>query len=171
MADLYYGEFDTPIGTLLVVTDDNKVVRIDYGTFADHEEKITKWLKQHYTHEEIVASPEKISHVQKQLDEYFSKERTTFELKFAFHGTPFQRKVWEALLQELPYGKAKSYKEIAIAIGNPKAVRAVGGAVNKNPFSILVPCHRVIGANGKLVGYNGGLDKKEYLLKHEEILP
>jgi len=82
-------------------------------------------------------------------------------------GTVFQKQVWKALL-EIPYGETRSYKQIAEAIGNPKAVRAVGMANNRNPLLIVVPCHRVIGANGKLVGYGAGLDKKEFLLRLEK---
>jgi len=84
------------------------------------------------------------------------------------YGTPFQKQVWEALMDTIPYGKTRTYKEIAVEIGKEKAVRAVGGAVNKNPISIIVPCHRVIGSNGKMVGYNGGISIKEYLLEMED---
>ena len=93
-------------------------------------------------------------------------ERQEFELPLDAAGTPFQLKVWEALRQ-IPYGETRSYKEIAIAIENPKGVRAIGMANNRNPISIITPCHRVIGTNGKLVGYAGGLHLKEYLLNHE----
>ncbi len=105
--------------------------------------------------------------VMKELNEYFAGKRKTFTIKYSFDGTEFQNKVWQALC-DIPYGETRSYKEIAIAVGNPKASRAVGLANNKNPISIIVPCHRVIGANGKLVGYAGGLDMKETLLKLEK---
>ena len=96
-------------------------------------------------------------------------KRKEFDLPLLLKGTPFQKQVWEALLN-IPFGETRSYKQIAEAIGNPKAVRAVGMANNKNPLLIVVPCHRVIGANGKLVGYAVGLDKKEFLLKLEKSL-
>lgn len=102
-----------------------------------------------------------------ELDEYFCGERQEFTLPLAPQGTPFQHLVWDAL-QKIPYGTTCSYGEIAAAIGNPKASRAVGMANNRNPLPILVPCHRVIGADGKLVGYAGGLDIKRKLLALEQ---
>lgn len=102
----------------------------------------------------------------KQLKEYFSGERQVFDLPLCPEGTPFQKKVWEAL-KTIPYGETRTYQEIAVQIGNPKACRAVGGANNKNPISIIIPCHRVIGAGGSLVGYGGGLSLKEKLLRLE----
>ncbi len=102
----------------------------------------------------------------KQLEEYFKGQRQVFDLPLNPQGTVFQKQVWQALCQ-IPYGETRSYKDIAEMIGNPKACRAVGGANNKNPIMIVIPCHRVIGANGKLVGYGGGLNIKEYLLNLE----
>lgn len=102
----------------------------------------------------------------KELQEYLDGERKEFDLPLELSGTEFQKNVWEALRQ-IPYGQTISYKEIAEKVGNIKACRAVGMANNKNPISIFVPCHRVIGSNGKLVGYGGGLDIKEKLLKLE----
>lgn len=104
---------------------------------------------------------------EEQLQDYLTGKRKSFELPFAPQGTEFQQKVWQAL-QEIPYGETRSYGEVAKTIGNSKAYRAVGMSNNKNPIPIFIPCHRVIGANGKLVGYAGGLDSKEYLLKLEK---
>lgn len=101
-----------------------------------------------------------------QLDQYFNGERKRFDLPLDLRGTPFQLRVWRAL-EEIPYGQTRSYGQIARATGNEKAARAVGMANNRNPIAIIVPCHRVIGADGKLVGYGGGLDKKAYLLELE----
>lgn len=101
-----------------------------------------------------------------QLKEYFAGERKKFSLPLQPEGTPFQKKVWDALLT-IPYGETRSYKEIAIQIGNEKACRAVGMANHNNPVGIVIPCHRVVGSSGKLTGYAGGLDKKEYLLELE----
>ncbi len=101
-----------------------------------------------------------------QIDQYFKGKRKIFDFKYKLSGTKFQLKVWNELLN-IPYGETKSYKEIAEKIGNDKASRAVGMANNKNPITIIVPCHRVIGSNKKLVGYAGGLDMKEYLLEME----
>jgi len=103
----------------------------------------------------------------KQLDEYFDGKRKVFDLPIIMHGTDFQLKVWKAL-QKIPYGKTLSYLELAEKIGNKKACRAVGMANNRNPISIIVPCHRVIGKNGKLVGYAGGLELKQILLNLEK---
>ena len=99
----------------------------------------------------------------RQLDEYFAGTRRRFDFPHRLHGTPFQEKVWAAL-RDIPYGETRSYKDIAEAIGHPKAFRAVGMANHANPICIAVPCHRVIGAGGSLVGYGGGLDMKTALL-------
>ncbi len=101
-----------------------------------------------------------------QLSEYFSKQRTQFDLPLDFIGTEFQKKVWSKL-QNISYGQTKAYKDIAIELENPNASRAVGSANRKNPICIVVPCHRVIGANGNLTGYIGGLNAKEWLLNFE----
>ena len=103
----------------------------------------------------------------RQLDEYFAGKRKAFDFPYKLHGTPFQEKVWAAL-REIPYGETRSYKDIAEAIGHPKSFRAVGMANHANPIFIAIPCHRVIGAKGSLVGYGGGLDMKKALLKLEK---
>ena len=103
------------------------------------------------------------------MSEYLIGKRKSFDLPLNPRGTVFQQQVWKALC-DIPYGETRSYKQIAEAIGNPKAVRAVGMANNRNPVLIVVPCHRVIGANGKLVGYGAGIEKKEFLLKLEKSL-
>lgn len=103
-----------------------------------------------------------------QLEEYFEGKRTTFDLPQNPSGTPFQKKVWQAL-REIPYGETRSYGEIAKAVGSPKGARAVGMACNKNPIFIVTPCHRVIGANGALVGFGGGLELKKFLLELEQV--
>ena len=110
--------------------------------------------------------PDLAYETEKQILEYLDGKRTNFTLPLAPKGTDFQRKVWDALLT-IPYGETRSYEEIAIAVGNPKGCRAVGMSNNRNPIMILIPCHRVIGKNGKLVGYGGGLDVKEALLELE----
>jgi methylated-DNA-[protein]-cysteine S-methyltransferase len=103
---------------------------------------------------------------EQQLNEYFSGKRKTFSVKLDFSGTVFQKAVWNALLT-IPYGETRSYGEIAVQLGNPKAVRAVGAANGRNPISIIAPCHRVIGSNGKLTGFAGGLEAKSLLLRLE----
>ena len=121
----------------------------------------------------VVESCSKISErtgyfaeVAKQLDEYFAGKRTKFELNISPNGTEFQKKVWAELLK-IPYGKTKSYQEIAETIGNPNAQRAVGSACNKNPILLIIPCHRVVSKFGKLTGFACGVDRKEQLLKLE----
>lgn len=108
-----------------------------------------------------------IKEAMNQLEEYFEGKRKSFDLPFEAKGTEFQRSVWNELLK-IPYGETCSYGEIAKRIGNPKGSRAIGMANNRNPISIVIPCHRVIGASGKLVGYGGGLDIKEKLLNLEK---
>lgn len=103
----------------------------------------------------------------RQLDEYFAGARKEFDIPLLLHGSPFQLKVWKAL-QAIPYGEVVTYKDIANSIGNPKAVRAVGMANHCNPIAVIVPCHRVVGVGGKLVGYAGGVDIKRYLLNLED---
>ncbi len=102
-----------------------------------------------------------------QLQEYFSGQRQTFDFPYELRGTEFQKKVWAAL-ETIPYGQTRSYREIAQAVGNPKTVRAVGAANGKNPMWIVVPCHRVVGTNGTLTGYAGGIDMKRRLLELEQ---
>ena len=115
---------------------------------------------------EIAETP-LLCEAHQQLSEYFRGERKAFTLPLNPQGTPFMRTVWDKLCA-IPYGKTASYKEIAEQISSPKAVRAVGLANNRNPIPLFIPCHRVIGSDGKLVGYRGGLDMKEALLKLEE---
>ena len=111
-------------------------------------------------------TPTALSESVQQLDEYFSGKRQTFDIKFDPIGTDFQKRVWNELLN-IEYGTTISYLELASRLGDEKAVRAVGGANGKNPIAIMIPCHRVIGASGKLVGYGGGMERKRWLWKHE----
>ncbi|OPJ54728.1 methylated-DNA--[protein]-cysteine S-methyltransferase [Clostridium chromiireducens] len=113
------------------------------------------------------SETELIKEAIRQLNEYFQGKRNVFDLPLEPKGTEFQKRVWNAL-KEIPFGETKSYGDIAKIIGNEKAARAVGMANNKNPIPIIIPCHRVIGSNGKLIGYAGGLDIKEKLLKIEK---
>lgn len=103
----------------------------------------------------------------KQLDEYFKGERKLFDFPLSPHGTDFQKRVWKELLK-IPYSEIRSYKDIAAFLGNPNAARAIGGANNKNPIPIIIPCHRIIGKNGRLIGYRDGLDIKKFLLNLEQ---
>jgi methylated-DNA-[protein]-cysteine S-methyltransferase len=104
--------------------------------------------------------------ISEQLSEYFARSRRTFTIPIALAGTPFQKRVWSELMT-IPYGETRSYRQLAEAIGNPSSMRAVGAANGQNPISIIVPCHRVIGSDGALVGYGGGLERKRFLLDLE----
>ncbi len=147
----YLLRYNSPIGELYLIEEDNHLVEISFSPILNEViEKETKFLLKCKT----------------ELNEYFEKRRKEFSIPLRFYGTEFQKKVWNALL-EIPYGEKRSYKDIAIIVNNPKGSRAVGMANNKNPLPIVVPCHRVIGSNKKLVGYAGGLDKKVFLLELE----
>ena len=143
---------DSPVGPLLLTTNGTGLTRLLFDVPPDH----TWSTDPHPVLEEVV----------RQLAEYFAGERTEFELELAPHGTEFQRRVW-GLLLEIPYGETRTYGSLAGELGNPRSVRAVGLANGRNPISIVVPCHRVIGADGTLVGYGGGLERKRALLAHE----
>ena len=150
----YIFYYNTKIGRIGMEENGVAITRLDFINKDAQEEIIEK--------QETVLLKEAI----KQLNEYLDGKRTLFDLPLEPKGTEFQKQVWNAL-KEIPFGETRSYGEIAKIIGNEKASRAVGMANNKNPIAIIVPCHRVIGANGKLVGYAGGLDIKEKLLKLE----
>ncbi|MDO4739355.1 MAG: methylated-DNA--[protein]-cysteine S-methyltransferase [Eubacteriales bacterium] len=139
----------SPVGRLLLFERDGAIERVEFDRDPP----------QGAIEEESAL----LSACQGQLREYFAGERRRFELLLRPLGTPFQRACWQAL-QQIPYGRTCSYADIARSIGRPKACRAVGGANHVNPISIIIPCHRVIGASGALVGYGGGLPIKEYLL-------
>lgn len=145
----------TPIGTLKISASDKGITEI---VFADEEVVATN-----------VADNKFLGEACKQLQEYFTKKRTSFDLPLDLQGTEYQVSVWNEL-QKIPFGEVRTYQDIATALGNPKAVRAVGMANNRNPICIVVPCHRVVGKNNKLTGYAAGIDKKEFLLKLENAL-
>ena len=137
-------------------------------TFVEEDGALLAITTQHTYEGERLETP-LIQEAYRQLTEYLMGKRKRFDLPLNPRGTEFQQQVWKALC-DIPYGGTRSYKQIAEAIGNPKAVRAVGMANNRNPLLIVIPCHRVIGANGKLVGYGAGIAMKEYLLKLEKSL-
>lgn len=164
---IHYGEFQSPIGAITVFTSPAGVSRIDFGCAEDVLPVAETWYKKHHVKADLVYNPEMIEPINRQLEEYFRGKRRFFDLKLDMVGTIFQQKVWNNLA-EIPYGETRSYREVAVNISAPKAVRAIGSANNRNPLPIIVPCHRVIGSNGALVGYGGGVDKKEYLLSLEQ---
>lgn len=145
--------YETNIGKLGIVDNGNAITQVYFANEIDIESV-------------QVIETQLLKEAAKQLEEYFKGKRKDFNLPLEPNGTEFQKRVWE-VLQTIPYGDTWSYKQVAEKIGNPRASRAVGMANNKNPIAIFIPCHRVVGANGKLVGYAGGLEIKEYLLKIE----
>lgn len=163
-----YTVTDSPIGPLLLASTAEGLCFIEFGKEQDSLPSLQRWCKKNFLGVTPVRDDERNEEVKKQLQEYFSGERKAFELPFVLYGTPFQKEVWKQLTK-IPYGETRSYKEIALAIGASKAVRAIGGANNRNPIPIVIPCHRVIGSNGALVGYGGGLPIKEYLLALEKV--
>lgn len=143
--------YNSIYGNLQIVVKENKIVflgKVDCPKIVGEDDDFVKKIKS-------------------QLDEYFAGKRTVFSIDYMLKGTDFQLKVWDAL-SKIPYGETRSYKEVATKVGNPKAARAIGMANNKNPISIIIPCHRVIGSNKKLTGYAGGLDMKKGLLELEQ---
>lgn len=155
---LYNNKIQTPVGQLILVAHDQALVAVLWENDDPTRVKLSESFEQN--------EHPLLKEVEKQLAEYFASQRTQFNIPIDFHGTAFQKSVWSALLQ-IPFGETRSYKQIAESIGNVKAVRAVGAANGKNPISIIAPCHRVIGANGKLVGFAGGLKNKDILLNLE----
>ena len=154
-----YHDFDTPIGTLRLVGNERHLERLDLPNAAAHEPD-AEWR------ETRRALPAALRAGKRQLMEYLNGTRRDFELPLAPDGTAFQRRVWEEL-RRIPYGETISYGELAHRIGKPTASRAVGAANGRNPLAIVVPCHRVIGADGTLTGYGGGLPTKQALLALE----
>lgn len=153
----YIKSIKTPIGIITIKEKNNKIIELQLNS------NLVKPIKEN---EQIKETPLLIE-AEKQLTEYFNKTRTKFDLPLAPQGTDFMKRVWKELIK-IPYGETRTYKQIAQKIGNEKASRAVGMANNKNPIPIIIPCHRVIGANNKLIGYALGLDKKEFLLNLEK---
>ena len=155
-SQMLYTELDSPIGELLLLGDGRSLHGLYMQEGRTGIEVSPTWKR----------SVDPFAAVCKQLDEYFAGRRTTFEVPLRMAGTAFQRRVWSEL-QEIPYGQSISYSELARRIGIPSASRAVGTANGLNPIAVIVPCHRVIGADGSLTGYGGGLERKRFLLDLE----
>lgn len=144
------GYYSSPVGDIMIGSRDEKITSVNFFNAERSDVCLTPVIEQCIS----------------ELDEYFFQGRKFFNVDLQFTGSEFQNKVWNELLT-IPYGKTISYLELAIRIGDINGIRAVGFANGQNPIAILVPCHRVIGKNGDLVGYNGGIDKKTWLLQHE----
>jgi methylated-DNA-[protein]-cysteine S-methyltransferase len=151
---------DSPIGCLSLQTDGVALTGLYMDVPGRPQQSMSGWR------EDSTAGP--LPQAARQLEEYFAGKRREFDVPLRLSGTAFQQRVWQALT-EIPYGETLSYGDLARRIGNPNASRAVGLANGRNPISILVPCHRVIGADGSLTGYGGGLERKQWLLAHEGL--
>ena len=151
-----YTSVESPIGPLLLVGREGVLTGLYCGSHDKCPDPDPSW----------VEDPAPFAQVAAQLEEYFAGTRTEFDVEMDLVGTPFQQKVWQAL-RDIPHGETISYVELARRIGRPTASRAVGSANGRNPVSIIVPCHRVIGADGRLIGYGWGVERKVWLLDHE----
>lgn len=150
-----YGAYiESPIGVLQVRGSDKGVTHVTFVSELGAEASFKKNTL--------------IEMCVQQLKEYFQGQRNAFDIPLDWRGTVFQQSIWQSLL-DVPFGAVASYSDIAIAVSNPKAVRAVGAANGKNPIAIIVPCHRIIGSNGSLTGYAGGVERKAWLLNHEGV--
>lgn len=147
---------DSPLGKIKIIGDADAIKMV---SFIDREERETEGVL-----------PLTVRNCKKQLREYFDGKRTEFNVPLAPEGTDFQKEVWETLL-DIPFGTTSTYAKQSVKLGDIKKIRAVGSANGKNPIAVIVPCHRVIGTDGSLTGYAGGLDKKEWLLRHENSMP
>ena len=155
--DVYYSHYTSPVGELMLVGDGVSLQAVRFDKGGNSLDPQPDWLRRNAA----------FLTVKKQLDAYFEGQLTQFTLSLSPQGTEFQLRVWQAL-QEISYGKTCSYLDIARSLGDDKATRAVGAANGQNPIPIIIPCHRVIGQDGSLTGFGGGLDRKRYLLALEQ---
>jgi methylated-DNA-[protein]-cysteine S-methyltransferase len=158
---IYFTTYASPIQELKLLSDGRSLI----GLYMMSEKHVLQRQSDWVEDDSVAPFPE----TKRQLDEYFTGELTEFDLPIQLRGTDFQQRVWE-VLKTIPYGVTMSYGELAKQLNQPNASRAVGLANGKNPVSIVVPCHRVIGVNGKLTGYGGGVERKQWLLSHERLM-
>jgi methylated-DNA-[protein]-cysteine S-methyltransferase len=164
LVDVAYDLADSPVGDLLVAVTDRGLCRIAYRPDDALDELSADFGAR------VLRIPKRVDRVRRELDEYFAGKRREFDLETDLSPVPaFQRQVLRELAR-VPFGQVTTYGALAAKVGKPQAARAIGGAMNRNPIPIVLPCHRVVGANGKLVGYAGGLDRKEALLRLEGAL-
>lgn len=155
-----FGYLDCPIGTLLIAGDADVVRLISFPTGKTAQQPLDTWRR----------DDAHFAQANQELTAYFDGDLTEFSFALRFDGTAFQNRVWTAL-REIPFGETMSYGALASAIGQPRASQAVGAANGANPLPIVIPCHRVIGATGKMTGFGGGIETKEFLLRHESPHP
>jgi len=160
MKTLIYKLIESPVGQLKIVADDKTLIAILWDNERENRVKLPELVEK--------KNDPFLLEVEKQLNEYFNHQRVNFNVPLQMRGTAFQEAVWQ-LLCKIPYGSTWSYKDIAEKIDRPKAVRAVGAAIGRNPISIIIPCHRVIASDGNLTGFAGGLDRKKTLLDLESF--
>jgi O-6-methylguanine DNA methyltransferase len=165
MRKLFYSLERTPWTELLIASSDRGLAAIHFVRDGGKRASLLS-LERMFAGEDLLESPQENRIIASELEAYAQGELREFTVPLDLRGPPFQRAVWRALLK-IPYGETRSYAAIAQAVGKPGAFRAVGGANHSNPIPIVVPCHRVIGSDGRLVGYGGGLDLKKALLEHE----
>ncbi|HVT36218.1 MAG TPA: methylated-DNA--[protein]-cysteine S-methyltransferase [Nevskiaceae bacterium] len=154
--EIFYSVMPSPIGELTLVSEGGKLTGLYMESYKHGRARERHWVR----------DDAKLADARRQLQDYFAGKRTQFDLEMEPAGTAFQKRVWRALC-DIPHGETISYGELARRIGQPTASRAVGLANGQNPIAVIVPCHRVIGANGSLTGYGGGLPRKQWLLAHE----
>jgi O-6-methylguanine DNA methyltransferase len=164
---LYQSTIESPIGPLRILSTHEGLAAVLFGKAS--QRKSGSWVRRVFPGVKIVPAGKTHRLFDRQIREYFEGRRRVFDLGLDLRGTDFQKKVWTAVAR-IPHGQTVSYGEIAHLIGKPKAVRAVGAANGANPIPIIIPCHRVIGADGSLTGYGGGLKNKRWLLAHEGVL-
>jgi methylated-DNA-[protein]-cysteine S-methyltransferase len=157
MTSISFSYTDTPIGTAMLVGRDGRLTGLYLADGRNAVQPAKDWRPDDGPFDEV----------RRQLDEYFAGDRTSFDVAVEPHGTPFQLAVWSALV-DIPYGQTTNYGSVAARIGQPAAARAIGGASGRNPVSIIIPCHRVVGADGSLTGYGWGIERKAWLLELEQ---
>lgn len=163
---IYVHKISSPLGVLTAAALDEGLCLLDFDG-GEHSSAGLKDLKKKFKARIETSQNRHLRKLEKQLGEYFKGSRTKFDVPLVLTGTPFQRKAWKVLMK-VPWGETRTYKEQAISVGNQKSVRAVARANGQNRIGIVIPCHRIIGSNGKLVGYGGGLWRKKYLLDLED---
>jgi methylated-DNA-[protein]-cysteine S-methyltransferase len=164
---IVYDTIDTPVGELLLTATADGLTGVHFPKSSDGHRPEAGWQRARPLPNPASSA---IAAARAELDAYFAGTLTRFTVPLAATGTPFQQRVWTAL-RDVPFGATISYLELARRLGDAKAVRAVGGANGRNPIPVIVPCHRVIGADGSLTGFGGGLERKRWLLRHEGALP
>lgn len=166
---LFKSTFETPVGEMILITSDKGLCFLEYP-FDKREKLIENRIKNYFKDYQLVNNANSLKPlVLEQLNLYFNHKKTSFnKIPLDVRGSEFEKKVW-SVLKTITVGDVLTYKEVAIKLGNPKASRAIGGASRRNPTSIIIPCHRVIGSSGSLTGYGGGLSNKEWLINHEKM--